>query len=119
MTRTIGMITLMSLLLLGMSACQGIRMKGRHDVEGAPGLTVSQYKPESSEGCEVVGQKTCDYMAMSFDTVQEVCSKKVSSEATSLGANYIWVNEPKQSVGGFATRSPVANFYKCDALKPR
>ena len=109
----------MSFLLIAVlatTACQGLRIKSRNDVAGAPDLTVSQFAPEEAENCTGLGQARCAYLTIVLKSVQQVCAEKVASQATSLGANYVWINEPKQTVAGFKTRRPYANFYKCTAL---
>lgn len=109
-------LPLLLIAVLATTACQGLRIKSRNDVAGAPDLTVSQFAPEEAENCTGLGQARCAYLTIALKSVQQVCAEKVASRATSLGANYVWVNEPKQTVGGFKTRRPYANFYKCTAL---
>lgn len=110
-------LLLVAVVALSVSTgCQSLRVKSRNDLPGAPGLVVSQFAPEDAESCTSVGQEKCAYITIALKSIQRACAEKVSDRAVGLGANYIWVNEPKQSVAGIKTRSPYENFYRCEAL---
>ncbi len=101
---------------LTMTACQSLRISQRGDVKGVPGLTVSQFGPEDEENCEQLERTPCRYWSNPLKTPQAACAEEQGADAVAMGANYMWVNEPKQSVGGFKVRAPIATYYKCEAL---
>lgn len=114
------MRTVIVLLLAGANlllGCAGVRVSQRQQVEGAQSrMIASPYGPEGREGCVKVAEATCPYMNVSFESVQSACAKQMRSSAEEAKANYIHINEPKQSVGGFAVRSPIVTMYTCTSL---
>jgi len=76
----------------------------------------ASFVPEEAEQCTEVKRVNCPYFKMSFDTPQVTCTKAVKDQALEAKANYIYVDEPNVSVGGFKTSAPVAVFYQCENL---
>jgi hypothetical protein len=112
-TRIVMLVALVtSVALLG---CASIKLNARSEVAAPNGLiTTSPYAPEAEENCRELARENCRYWNDPFRSVQSQCTESVTDSASNAGANYIHVNEPKSSVGGFKTRAPVAIFYQCD-----
>lgn len=88
----------------------------RGPVEGAPDLIFSEYRPQEQEQCTEVGTGMCAYWSNPFKSVPAMCAESKAEEARAAGANYIRVDQPNVSVGGFKTSAPVAYFYSCTNL---
>jgi hypothetical protein len=102
-------------LCLLLVSCASLRLNSRAPVAATESpMTSSPYEPEKKESCSEVGRENCRYWSNPLETVQSQCAEQVKGPAAAAGANYIHVNHPKSSVGGFATRAPVAIFYRCE-----
>jgi len=108
-------LTLLTMVLsIFLTSCAVDKIKERQQVPGAKSkILYSGFTPQESEQCSELAREKCPYFNFSFKLPYEACATYALDKATSLNANYMYIDKPFANIFGFNTGSYVAVMYKC------